>query len=236
MSEALSGIGNFLSKDVISPLGKIFGAGGGGGGGSSGGGSPLGAILSGVNVGMGEIGNLLAGRQQQQLYNQINAPLKAFQALTPAQLTAKIQSAEAPESQAEFQNIGNQVQADMASRGLAQAPGLFASAEVQALAPWEQQRYQTALQQVMQQYQIPLQYQYMLSQLLPKGQPMTPAIQLLLQQLGKLNAGGGTSITGGSTMPGGITTGPNPPDSWTPPTFPSSDDTGPLTPGWNPQI
>jgi hypothetical protein len=169
------------------------------------------AIASGTSLGLGEIGNLIAGSeassQQKQLQNQENA----ITSLTPAQLTQKVNAAAQPISAAEMQNIGNQVQGDVASRGLAQAPGIFASEESQALAPLVQQNYQTALAQVMQQLGLPLQYAQAISQFLPKQTSMTPAMSLFLQQLARLK--------GANAGNGGVTTGPNlgqlspPPDS-----------------------
>lgn len=168
------------------------------------------ALASGTSLGLGEIGNLIAGseasKQQKQLQNQENA----ITSLTPAQLTQKVNAAAQPITTAEMQQIGNQVQGDVASRGLAQAPGIFASEESQALAPLVQQNYNTALQQVMAQLGLPLQYASAIAQFLPKQQNMTPAMMLFLQQLSRLK---------GANANGGVTTGPNlgqlspPPDS-----------------------
>jgi hypothetical protein len=154
------------------------------------------AIASGTSLGLGEIGNLVAGNEaaseQKTLQNQENA----ITSLTPAQLSAKINAATQPITTAQTQAIGNQVQGDLASRGLAQAPGIFASEESQALAPLAEQNYQTALQQVMTQLGLPISYASAIAQYLPKQQNMTPAFQLFLQQLQRLqlanaNPGGG---------------------------------------------
>ena len=162
-----------------------------------------GPIMSGASLGLGEIGNLLAGsaasNQQKQLQNQENA----ISSLTPAALSAKVNSAAQPISNAMIQQIGNTVQGDVASRGLAQAPGIFAAEESQALAPIAQQNYQTALQQVLAQLGLPLEYAQTIARFLPQQKNMTPGMMLFLKQLSQLkstNAGNGS---------GAITTGPN---------------------------
>jgi hypothetical protein len=153
-------------------LGGIFGGGTGG------------KILSAVPAIFGTIGNLLAGRQQQQVSNDIKAQEAKIASLSPADLTRMVQSAEAPINQELEQSINNQVQGDMASRGLSQAPGIFAASEAQALGPIEQQNYQVALQQVLTQLGLPLEYAKALIANLPKGQDLSGAFQLLLKQMG----------------------------------------------------
>lgn len=185
--------------DVFGSIGKIFS-------------SPnFGPIASGASLGLGEIGNLLAGSAASSQENQLANQEKKIASLTPAQLTSMVTAAQRPIDNALVQNINNSVQADMASRGLAQAPGIFAASEAQALAPAEQANYQTALNQVLAQLGLPLSYAQTLAQFLPKTQNMTPAMQLFLQQLSKLKS---TNAAGGG--PGFPTTGPNPP---TDPTF-----------------
>ena len=162
-----------------------------------------GPVLSGATLGLGEVGNLLAGhaasQQEKALQNQENAITN----LTPAELTAKVTSAENPINNALVQAINNSVQGDVASRGLAQAPGIFASEESQALAPYAQQNYNTALNQVMQQLGLPIEYANAIKSFLPGQQNMTPAMQLFLQQLAKLKTtnASGTFTGGGATQP-----------------------------------
>jgi hypothetical protein len=183
------------------------------------------AIASGTSLGLGEIGNLIAGHeassQQKQLQNEENA----ITSLTPAQLSAKINSAAQPITTAQTQAIGNTVQGDLASRGLAQAPGIFASEESQALAPLVEQNYQTALQQVMAQLGLPLQYASAIAKFLPSQQNMTPAFQLFLQQLQRLQSSNAGNNNGG-TLP--LT----PPNSsiLTPISGGNQGDTGPVSP------
>lgn len=180
-----------------------------------------GPIASGASLGLGEIGNLLAGRAADKQASDLAAQEKRIQNLTPAQLTGLVTSAEKPIDNALVQSINNSVQADMASRGLAEAPGIFAAGESQALAPYVQQNYQTALNQVLQQLGLPLSYANTLAQFLPKQQNLTPAMQLFLQQLSRLK---GANASGGSGFP---TTGPNLPDyGATPPIIGDTGGTG----------
>jgi|ERR1700685_3725142 len=164
------------------------------------------AIASGASLGLGEIGNLLAGNAQSNQLKALQNQENAVTNLTPAQLSAKVNSAAQPISNAEIQSIGNAVQGDVASRGLAQAPGIFASEESQALAPLAQANYNTALQQVMQQLGLPIQYAAAIQKFLPQQQSMTPAMQLFLQQLKQLQASNAAS---GASGAGAVTTGPN---------------------------
>ena len=157
--------------------------------------SNLTPLISGSTAGLGLLGNLISGVESQKEQNLLTNQQNKIANLTPAQLTQMVQGAEAPINQGLIQDVGNTVQADVASRGLSQAPGIFASEESQALAPYEEQNYQTALTQVMQQLGLPLQYAGVISQLL-KGQQqnLSPSLALFLKSL----QGG----TGGGAIPG----------------------------------
>jgi hypothetical protein len=147
----------------------------------------FGPAVSGATLGIGELGNLLAGRQQQQAYNKtVN--------MTPEQIAAEAARTAAPLDRGLVQGITNQVSGDLAERGLSQSPGIMAATESQALAPYAYQNQQAALQAIMQKLGLNLDA----TSLLPKGQNMTPAMMLFLQQLAKLkqtnaNSGGGGS-------------------------------------------
>jgi len=163
-------------SEVMSTIGSIFSN------------PATGPILSGASAGIGEIGNLLAGSAQSKEAAALKAQQDKIANLTPSQLTGMVTSAEKPIDNALIQQINNSVQGDMASRGLAEAPGIFAAGESQALAPYVQQNYQTALNQVLTQLGLPLSYASTLAQFLPKQQNMTPAFQLFLQQLSRLKS------------------------------------------------
>lgn len=156
------------------------------------------AVASAATTGLGEVGNLLAGHAATKQANNLENQEKAITNLTPAQVTAQVTQGEAPISNALVQSINNSVQGDVASRGLAQAPGIFASEEAQALAPYAQQDYTTALQQWMAKNNIPIEYASAISKFLPGTQNLTPSMALMLQQFAKLkstNAGNGGTFT-----------------------------------------
>jgi hypothetical protein len=163
--------------DIMSTLGSVFKS------------PAFGPAVSGGTLALGEVGNLLAGRQQQNAYNNITK-------LTPQQIGAEASATAAPLDKALTESVTNQVSGDLASRGLSQAPGILASTESQALAPYAYQNYQAALQAILQKLGLNLNA----AQLLPKGQNLTPAMMLFLQQMAKLkqtNASGGA----GGTLP-----------------------------------
>lgn len=168
MSEALGAIGNVFGK-LVAP-------------------ANIGTTLSGATLGLGELGNLLAGRQQQQQASSLTAQQKAIQNMSPADFTRNVQAGEAPINQGLVQAVNNNVQGDLAARGLSQAPGTFAASEAQALAPFEQQNYQVALEQYLQKLGLPLSYAQQIRQVLPQQQNLTPVMSLLLQQLSKRSA------------------------------------------------
>jgi hypothetical protein len=109
-----------------------------------------GKAISGGLLGAGEIGNIMEERKRMAYQNFVMDLLKNPQKL--AQMAAKIQ---APLDNGLVQATNNRVQGDMASRGLSQAPGIFAASESQALAPYIQQNQSTALQAVMQSLGLP---------------------------------------------------------------------------------
>lgn len=192
-------------------------------------GGNLSKTLSAIPVIAGTTGNIINGVNAAGQTSALEKQQKAISSLSPADLTKMVTSAEAPINQNLVQATNNQVQGDLASRGLAQAPGIFASAESQAIAPIEQQNYNTALQQVLQQLGLPLSYAAQIQKMMPGQTSVTPAMTLLLQQLAK--SGGTTGATGPLTSPLPTNTTPLPPNINTP-TPGSGGGTG-LTPDWN---
>lgn len=189
-------------SEVFSTLGKVFTN------------KAFAPALSAGTVGLGELGNLLAGRQQQQAYRAAQDQERYISSLTPEALTAMAARGAAPLDNALVQSVNNSVQGDLAQRGLAQAPGLFAASESQALAPFAQENLQSSLQALMQKLGLPLEYLNAMRSLLPGQQSMSPAIMQMLQQFAKLKGGGASPSVGGS---GPIFGFPN----TTPPTFPT---------------
>jgi len=181
MSELLGNIAGWFGSPAGKGLGEIAG---------------LGA------TGAGLIGNLAADRQRA-------AAAKAAQAnmnLTPAQLGAMVSGAEQPLNRSLVQAVTGNVDANLAEQGLSEAPGLIATATSQALAPFQQQNQQTALQLVLQKLGLPAEF----ARTIPQNTQMAPLLALLMR------SAGGTGGTGGA---GGVTTGPNLDQLGTPPIF-----------------
>lgn len=175
--------------------GDILGLGGGGGSDTS---APLWQkLLLGGMLGTGEIGNILEERKRAQYQNFVMNLIK-----DPAKLTQMVLKAQRPLDNALVQAINNRVQADLASRGLSQAPGVFAAEQSQAIAPYIQQNEQTAMQQVLASLGLP-------AGTFRKPENLSP---LLTQFLRAFRTGGGG---GGATSDTGLTL-PSPADTGTP--------------------
>jgi hypothetical protein len=117
---------------------------------------PLGlaSILPALQIGTagsGLVGNIMNSVQQGNVASQAEKNAK----LTPAQLGSQVASATQPLDRNLTNAINNQVQGDMASRGLAEAPGIFAATEGQALAPFQQAEQDRALQLILAKLGLP---------------------------------------------------------------------------------
>jgi len=150
--EALGSIGNFFGSSSGSGLLNLLG---------------LGTTATGL------VGNALNERTASQQINKLNA------LDNPTKLAQEVAATTAPLNTGLVQGVENQVQGSLASQGLAEAPGIQASVLAQALAPYEQQNQQTALELVLQQIGIPVS----ILQNLPKGSNLSPllAMMMLLQ-------------------------------------------------------
>ena len=95
-------------------------------------------------AGAGETGNVLQDIKANQYRDFVMGLLN-----NPQRLSAMIAKATQPLSGALTQSVENQVQGNVASRGLGQAPGIFASSESQALAPYYLQNQQEATNAIM---------------------------------------------------------------------------------------
>ena len=191
--------------DGLDQLGPLLGLGGGGGssgglggilsslglgGGSSGdgGGGPLWQkLLLGGMLGSGEIGNILEERKRASYQNFLMDLIKH-----PEKLTAMVLKAQRPLDNSLVQAVTNRVQGDVASRGLSQAPGIFAAEESQAIAPFQQQNYDKAMQQVLASLGLP-------GGTFQQPQNLSPLLMQFLRLFGG-KKGGGTDFN--------ITTGP----------------------------
>jgi hypothetical protein len=158
--------------------------------------------------GAGLIGNILNSIQQGGVASE--AAHNAH--LSPEQLGTMVSKATQPLDRNLVNTVNNQVQGDMASRGLAEAPGIFAATEGQALAPFEQQNQNTALQLILEKLGLPAST---LAALRSGGGGManlSPLLQMIMKQFpggfGSAGAPGGTppflpsTQSGPSPIPG----------------------------------
>lgn len=181
------------------------------------------AIAAGLG-GLGEAGNFIGGQQQSAAQQQVqNAQQQAFNAIqqragqlssmTPGQQMGALQQFQQPLNQNLINAIVGPLQGRMAQMGLGQSAGQMEAAMGTALAPYQQQNIQNAMQ-MLQQYQYgPLQpYEAMLNATtnLPSYfQQNQGAGNMLLQGLKGLFPGGGTSMTAaGGTWPIGSVAAP----------------------------
>jgi len=115
---------------------------------------PIGSILPIIQLataGAGLGGNILSSIQQGKVASQAEKNAE----LSPAALAGRVSAAEQPLDRSLINTVNNQVQGDMAQRGLAEAPGIFGATEAQALAPFQQQNQQSALELILQQLGLP---------------------------------------------------------------------------------
>jgi hypothetical protein len=89
---------------------------------------------------------------QSQAINQANQ-LQAL-ASNPTAMAARIRAAQQPLSQGLVSDVTNQVQGQMAERGLALSPSIMNQVMGQALGPYQMQEQQLAMQSVMDPYQM----------------------------------------------------------------------------------
>lgn len=165
MSDFLSSLGNFFGSSAGKGLGEIAG---------------LGA------TGTGLVGNLLADQQRAAAAKQAQANMN----LSPQALAAQVSSATQPLDRSLVQAVTGNVNANLAEQGLSQAPGLIATATSQALAPFQQQNQQTAMQLVLQRLGLPAEF----ARTIPANANLAPLLALLMK--------GGLPGAGGGTFPG----------------------------------
>lgn len=107
-------------------------------------------LVTGGMLGMGELGNILEENKRSKYQDVIMNYLKH-----PELMAAAINKLTQGISPALKQSVMNMVQGQMAERGLAQAPGIFAATSEQALAPYALQQQQLAQQQFLATLGIP---------------------------------------------------------------------------------
>jgi len=109
-------------------------------------------------AGAGITGNIMNAITRGQQTSKLQSAEKNLANLSPEALSGMVSKATAPLNQNLVSSVGNLVQADVAGRGLAESPGVFAATESQALAPYQQQNQNTALQLVLQKLGLPIEY------------------------------------------------------------------------------
>jgi hypothetical protein len=143
-------------------------------------------FLKALNVGStvaGETGNIISGVQKGREISALTNEQKRLLNMSPESLSALVARGTAPLSAGLTQSVGNQVQGDLAERGLAEAPGIYAATESQALAPYQQQNQQIALDEILTKLQLPLSYGNTILSGYGQPQDMSRAIMALLQSI-----------------------------------------------------
>lgn len=104
-----------------------------------------------VTGGMGLLSNIHQGQQQGKVQNVAvqNQQMLAELAKNPALLAQRIQQLTQPLSQGLVKSVGNNVQGELAERGLAMSPNIYGDVFAQSLAPFQQQEEQRALEALM---------------------------------------------------------------------------------------
>jgi hypothetical protein len=166
--------------EILGSLGSLF---------SSGGGGSLMNLLSLGSAGSGILGNIFTDIQRQQQINKLNA------LDNPTTLSKEVAQATQPLSSGLVQEVSNNVTGTLAGEGLSEAPGIQATTLAQALAPFQQQNQQTALQLVLQQLGIPLS----IIQSQPQNSNLSPLFALLMRQNNP--SGGSSGITPAYSIP-----------------------------------
>lgn len=134
---------------------------------------------------LGIVGDIMGGITKGKEIGNLQTAQNKFANMTPEQLSSMVTKATQPLNAGLVQEVGNTVQADVASRGLAESPGVWAATESQTLAPYEQQNQNTAVQLVLRQLGLPIEYASAIMQLLNSGSgssgsdPMASMMKLL---------------------------------------------------------
>lgn len=163
------------------------------------------APLLGIGTaGAGIAGNIMNSITRGQQTSKLQSAEKQLANLTPQQYGSMVAGATQPLNQNLLNLVGNQVQADVASRGLAESPGTFAATESQALAPFQQQNQNTALQLILTKLGLPIEYANAVINSVGPNANVGGILQALMQLPGAGGTRGafpGTSASAGTTSP-----------------------------------
>jgi hypothetical protein len=189
-------------SELLGSIGSFFGSSGGKG---------IMDIAGLAGTGLGLAGNISAEQQAQQQRNYLTQQEQANASLTPAQLASKVSAATAPLNAGLVQSVENNVSGNLAEQGLSEAPGIQASVLAQALAPYQQQNQNTALQLVMQQLGLPIQYGQAILGNQPQQANLSPLLAMLMRQNNPTQPTGTPSFLTTDSDYSGIT--PQPPSN-----------------------
>jgi len=167
----------------------------------------LGSIAKIVGIGSagsGIIGNIINSITRGKQVGRLEDAEKKFANMKPEELAGLVSRAQQPLSQDLLQSVGNLVQADVAGRGLAESPGVFAATETQALAPYKIEQQKMALELVMKQLGLPIEYANAVINAAGPGTDMSKILAMLISMT-KGGGGGGGLIPDVPTGAEGIT-------------------------------
>ncbi len=153
--------------EMLANLGNFFGSSTGKG---------IGTLAELGMTGAGLAGNISADRQRQDAANKA----KANANLTPQQLAAMVSGAEQPLDRGLMQAVTSATDASLAEKGLSQAPGIIATTEAQALAPFKQTSQDQALRLVLAKLGLPAEF----ARTIPPNANLAPLLALLFKGFG----------------------------------------------------
>lgn len=153
--------------ELLGTIGSFF---------SSGAGKGLETLAGLGATGAGLAGNLSADAQRSAAAKQAQANMN----LSPQQLASQVSAAQQPLNAGLVQAITGNTNANLAEQGLSEAPGLIATANAQALAPFEQQNQNTALQLVLQKLGLPAEF----LKTIPPNSNLSPLLAMLMKGSG----------------------------------------------------
>src|SRR6266850_5666559 len=152
----------------------------------------LGSIAKIVGIGSagsGIIGNIINSITRGKQVGRLEDAEKKFANMKPEELAGLVSRAQQPLSQDLLQSVGNLVQADVAGRGLAESPGVFAATETQALAPYKIEQQKMALELVLKQLGLPIEYANAVINAAGPGTDMSKILAMLIN----MSKGGDTN-------------------------------------------
>lgn len=150
---------------------------------------------------MGTVGNMGANRSRNSILQAQMEQMRTLANLTPEQVAKGIAALQQPLSSNLTHNVGNTVQAQMAERGLSQAPGVYASTLAQGLAPYQVEMQRQAQDAYFRKLGLPIQARPN-AELLPKTTDTSNIWRSLMNRF--MGKGVGGSKGGGGSFDGSI--------------------------------